>query len=267
MGLPKPVIPREHGAWAILLLPLMLGAVIAGRFTPAVLVLLASALFVFLSYTPARVLSRHLTDQRQAPGRLRQAAWWTALYLIPGIAGCVWLLAHGHHALLLPGALAMASFLAALFASCSMPKSIAGDLFSVVGLSLGAPAAYAVASGVLDRTAWLSYLMIVLFFGSSVFYVRMKINAIAVRRESLTWREKWALGKPNILYQSVVIGIVVALAFVQWSPRLVPLAFVPMIVHAFLGTIFLSRRVKLTTLGSLLVAQSVAFGALLVMVS
>ncbi|MCQ3976894.1 MAG: hypothetical protein DPW09_25990 [Anaerolineae bacterium] len=49
--------------------------------------------------------------------------------------------------------------------------SVVGELVGIVGLALGAPMAYYVASGQLDGTAIALWFINALYFGGTVFYV------------------------------------------------------------------------------------------------
>ncbi|GEM_PF-6814136 len=57
--------------------------------------------------------------------------------------------------------------------------------------------------------------------------------------------------------------VVVFVRHVQFSPVLL-LAFVPMVIHAVVGTVRLTRRVQFGRLGLLLLAHALLFAALLI---
>jgi len=142
-------------------------------------------------------------------------------------------------------------------------KMIATDLIAVAGLTLSGPSMYYVLTGTLDRTALSMYVLNFLFFGCSVFYVHMKIQASAAKKPGMAWREKLSLGKENLRYHAAVAAVVAILAYVQFIPIFAAVAFIPMVVHGVYGTIKLSSRVHFKKLGFLLLGQSVVFGILL----
>jgi len=84
MRIPPPIIPKEHGAWAVLFVPLLVGASIAGKFTLNVLWLALGTLAVFMSYVPVQTLLRACLVSPQTPARGRAAKFWAAAYLIFG---------------------------------------------------------------------------------------------------------------------------------------------------------------------------------------
>ncbi|MGH7495299.1 MAG: YwiC-like family protein [bacterium] len=81
MRIPPPIIPKEHGAWAVLLVPLLVGASVAGRFNLDVLYLTLSALSGFMSYVPVQTILRHFFVAPQGTEKLRAAIFWAASYL------------------------------------------------------------------------------------------------------------------------------------------------------------------------------------------
>jgi NAD/NADP transhydrogenase beta subunit len=166
--------------------------------------------------------------------------------------------------LLLPIAgFAAALFLVSLSLTRHKPKSITSDLAAVVGLTMTAPAAMYVLTGRLQTDTLLVWLLNVLFFGSSVFYVHMKIRATGLKKEMLTWRERLLIGHLNILYHLAVLIILTTLVQANHTPALAFVAFVPVSLHAFIGTMRLSSRVGFKKLGFLLLGQSLVFAILI----
>jgi hypothetical protein len=103
MKIPPPLIPKEHGAWAVLFVPLLVGASSAGRFTLDVLLLAFGTLAVFMSHVHVQSILRALLIAPQTPDRLRAAKFWAAVYLGLGalfmaplfLRGLSWLFAIG----------------------------------------------------------------------------------------------------------------------------------------------------------------------------
>ena len=79
----------------------------------------------------------------------------------------------------------------------------------------------------------------------------------------LSWSDKISIGKLNLLYHFVVVMAVLALVYLHFTTIIVLIAFVPMMVHAIVGTIRLSAQIRFRRLGYLLLAQSIAFAILL----
>lgn len=265
MLIPKPIITKEHGAWAVLLVPMIVGAAYANTFSWNVVWLALSALGVFLSYVPVHTLLRELAGIHQGKEKLAAAEFWTAAYLGFGVLFIVPLLYQQLWLLLLIGMYGAASFLGNFLLTRKIQKSIASDLTAVAGLTLSAPSAYYVTTGMLDTKALVLWLLHVLFFGCSVFYVHLKIRVSGMRKDSWRMREKLSVGWLNILYHMVVIILVTVLVFYHLTPSTIVLAFLPMVIHAIVGTVKLSHRIKFRNLGFMLLAHSVLFGIIFVL--
>ncbi|MEW5798691.1 MAG: YwiC-like family protein [Bacteroidota bacterium] len=265
MSIPKPIITKEHGAWAVLFVPMIVGAAYANSFSWNIVWLALSALGAFLSYVPVHTLLRELIGISQGKEKRTAAEIWAAIYLGFGVLFIVPLLYQQLWLLLLIGIIGAASFFGNFLLTRKIQKSIASDLTAVAGLTLSAPSAYYVTTGMLDAKALVLWLLNVLFFGCSVFYVHLKIRVSGMRKDSWHLWDKLSVGWLNILYHVVVIILITMLVFYHLTPSTVVLAFLPMVIHAIVGTVKLSHRVKFKNLGFMLLAHSVLFGIIFVL--
>ncbi|OQY32278.1 MAG: hypothetical protein B6243_07590 [Anaerolineaceae bacterium 4572_5.2] len=75
----SPPISKEHGSWAMLIIPLLLGTIIAPTWHWRTLLLLAAAVGFFLTRYPLSILvRRRKRDQDKRVYYLR----WTVIYLL-----------------------------------------------------------------------------------------------------------------------------------------------------------------------------------------
>lgn len=263
MMLPAPIIPKEHGAWAVLFVPLLVGASLAGRFTLALLWLALAVLGVFLSYVPMQLMLRTGFGVAPGSGKAAAARFWTTVYLGAGLLFLLPLLAQGKWALLGIGGLAALLFLANFLLVRGRTKTISSDLLATLGLTMTAPSGYYVVAGKLDFTAGWIWLLNFLFFGGGMVYVHMKLAASATKKPGLTLPEKFSLGWLNLAYHVLAVALVAVLAVNNWTPLFAVIAFVPMTVHAVYGTLKLSGSVHFRNLGLLLLLQAILFALLL----
>jgi len=230
---PKPPMPREHGAWGILLIPFATAVGVAGVWNLPVALLLVSILCFYVARTSFLKLNYR----------------WTAI-LLAGCAACTlplllvwklwWLAAFG--------------VVAAPLAFRKTERSITVQLLAVAGLTLTAPAAWYAATGKLELTALQLWLLNVLYFAGGVFYVRMHVAAAIARRA-----DKLRQGAATIIYHGV---LAVVAAF--WRP--VGLAFVPAIARAFVGVARLSPVLRIKRLGWTEVAYSITFAVVVILI-
>jgi len=260
MTLSKPIIPKEHGAWAILLVPLFIGAAHGGGWNWQVLLFLISSLGIFLGYLPAQTLLRAASSSQREGEDVRMARRWLLVYLSIAAVSILPVIVLSERWLLLPiGLVGMAIFVLNFFLTRGQGKTIPADLAAVVGLTLTAPAAYYVASGTFAATALVLWLLNILFFGSTVFYVHMRIRALAAKKVEWGWKDRFAYGGVNLAYHVVMVGILMLLAFNRLTPTFQLLAFAPMTLNAVWGTLRLASSVNLKKLGFTLLTHSLAF--------
>jgi hypothetical protein len=265
MSIPKPIITKEHGSWAVLFVPMVVGAAYSNTFSWNVVWLAFSALGVFLSYVPVHTLLREFIGIPQGRAKLTAAKFWAATYLGFGALLILPLLYQQLWLLLVIGIFGAASFFGNFLLTRKVQKSIASDLIAVAGLTLSAPSAYYAATGLLDTNAFVLWLLNLLFFGCSVFYVHLKIKTCGMRKDSWRVREKLSAGKLNILYHVIVVVLVLLLVMYRLTPATVIIAFFPMFIHAIIGTAKLGGRVQFKNLGLMLLGHSVLFGIALIL--
>jgi len=167
-SLAAPPLPREHGVWAWLLLPLVAGAAAAGNANAPLLLLAAAALAGFALRAPLEMGLRR-------PSQRRSYLTWSGLYAMAAVLTLTPLLFHYHRWGLLP--------LGATGATLALPVLLSrslryrwraqGELLVVAGLSILAPAAYYAATGDFDGQAAALWLPPALYGAGSIFYVRM----------------------------------------------------------------------------------------------
>jgi hypothetical protein len=259
----KPPMPREHGAWGILLIPFTTAVGVSGMFDLKIALLLVSILCFYVART----------------SYLKQNLKWTTL-LLAGSVVCVapllfvwrlwWLIAFGA--------------VAAPLAFRKTERSVDMQLVAVAGLTLTAPAAWYVATSQIDRRAWLLWLLNVLYFAGGVFYVKMHIAAAMAGRaiaphpdplpasgergeqqsRTLPARTRLRLGAPTL---GVYTALPVVLFALVWSGAIscwVTLAYAPVVVRAVAGVWRLSPSLRIKRLGWTEVAYSIVFAVILI---
>src|SRR5262245_37101437 len=169
----KLKLPKEHGAWAMLYVPFALGVAVAGWFSWPVLLLFGATTAMFISRESLLVWRRARNRGREA----KEAGMLLAIYLaIAALCGTPLILVWRLHWLIPLGLFGAALLLVnAEQATRLDERSIAGELLAICGLTLTAPASYYVARGMWDKIAIWLWLLSVLYFASSVFYIKLRI--------------------------------------------------------------------------------------------
>ena len=162
------MLPREHGAWAIVLAPLLIGFIAAPAFSPfAAGLFVLGAVAAFLIRTPLQALLTRRTDRR--------ALRWLALYVSLAMAAFIPLIVLMGRWHLLLFAIPVTVILAANLTAnlCGRRFDALNEAAGVMALCLTAPAAYYTASSVLGHQAWTLWLLCSAFFMGPIFYIKM----------------------------------------------------------------------------------------------
>ena len=245
-----PPIPREHGAWVMLLAPLVLGLAAAGNAPLLPSVLLASvSLSAFIAWEPAfRVLrGRPRPGDRAWTAALLSvlaAASWALLYWGPG-AGLLPLAAAGLAAGVAVGALRR-------LGRKRLDRTVLGEVLAVSGLTLTAPAAWVVATGELDSTAWWLWAASTAFFASGVMHVKTLMRC-ALHKSAWTREIHRRLCGPALLYHMLLGAAVVWAATEQPKAGFwIAAAYLPVVARGLYGGVRPARRMpRLVRIGAL----------------
>ena len=262
MKIPRIIIPREHGAWAVLLVPALSAAIVTQSVSRDFFLLQLCTLMVFMSTSPLHVILREFSDTPPERAKYLQARFWSAAYLASAFVFILPVLLHGHDRLIPIALLALAALAGNYFLTENSARTIPGDLAAVVGLTLTGPASYYVLTGAFDREAFILWVFNFLFFAYCIFYVHEKIKAAATKKSALAFREKLSLGRLLIGYQIFAAAILVILFVGNVTPEYSLIAFVPMSTQGIYGTLNLSGRVRFRNLGYALLFQALLFALL-----
>jgi hypothetical protein len=258
------VVPREHGAWGMLLVPLVTGAAVGivagGRVTP-VLLLTAAVLALFWLRTPVEswLGTNAVRVQTQEERRLvSRVVFPLATVATVTASALFW---HGkNRELIWLGMIAGAAFAAQIFLKrMGRTTRVAAEVVGALALTSTAPAAYCVAMGRLDVKAWALWLVNWLFAADQIHFVWLRIRG--ARAAGLS--EKLTVGR-SFLAGQIVICAMLALAYrFKWLPELTLIAFVPVL---FRGVVWFAKRpqpIVVRRLGWTELAHAVAFGVML----
>ncbi len=258
------VVPREHGAWGMLLVPLLTGASVGllrgGHWLPLLpLTVMALALFwmrtpveSWLGTTPLRAQTE--TERRAASHAI------LALGAVAGLALAALLWGRTRKGLLLLGAVAGAAFVVqAGLKKLGRKTRMAAQVAGALGLTATAPAAYYVVTGQFDLQAYSLWLANWLFAGEQIHFVQLRIRAARAASRG----EKLARGRIYLAGQILLVCVL----WLAWRLGLVPglalVAFVPVFVRGMTWFVRRPRALAVRRLGWTELGHAVAFGILL----
>ncbi len=261
----RPPLPREHGAWAMFIAPLVvgIGAIPSPRLEAgaggAVLFALTAFGFFLLRFPLTLAIKARTPDARASALR------WSALYAALTLACGAALLISTRLWLLVPlgflgfGTLGFYLWLVARRAE----TSVWGEWIGIAGLALGAPGAYLVGAGAPDATAIALYALCALYFGGTVLYIKFKVREQS-RLVPKTFAEKLWAGRASIVYHALVFALVAYCAATGALPALTVIAFGLPICKVIGGVLRQPARLNVRRLGFVEMGFTVAFVAVMV---
>ncbi len=228
------IVPREHGAWGLLLVPMVTGAGVALRQASHIfplILLLTAALALFWLRTPLENLLG--TTAMRAQTLEESHALRSFIVLLAGIAGLALagLLWAGRNFDLWPlGAAVAAAFIAqAILKKVSRRTRMLSEMVGTIGLAASAPAAYYVITGEFNATAWMLWLANILFAGDQIHYVQLRIHTAKVQG----FRAKLAHGWAFALGQALMTAIITVACLARLMPPIASLAFAPLLFRGW----------------------------------
>jgi hypothetical protein len=224
------ILPREHGAWGLLLVPMVTGAGIAFRESSRVLpatLLLISALALFWLRTPVESLLGTSALRAQTNDERRSVTIVIAILAAVAALSVGTLLWAWHNPLLwLIGAVAGAAFLGqALLKKLGRSTRMLSEMVGTIGLTAAAPAAYYVVTGKFGLTACILWMANLIFAGDQIHYVQLRIHTARVEGFKNKLMRGWTfaagqLAMTVVLTIACLVGIIPAIASVAFSPLL-----------------------------------------------
>jgi hypothetical protein len=258
--------PREHGAWGILLVPLITGAAI-GYYSPdtlfplILLVLAALALFCLRTPLESWMETSAVRPQTSAEHRAVLVSILTSAGLaVAALALVIWL-QRAWDLFLLGAAVGGIFLLQTVLKRLGRNSRLRAQLAGSLGLTSTAAAAYYVASGKLDATAFALWGANWLFAVNQIHFVQLRIHAarLTSRAEKLKRGRTFLSGEVLSL---IILGIVWRLGYL---PGLAILAFAPILLRgAFWPLSARSEPLQVRRLGVIELAHAIAFGVLLI---
>ena len=177
-SLAPPPLPREHGAWTMLAIPVVLGLGAGGARSEAAWLVPVATVLVFLAHHAIVPWAQRARDGKPSPAGYasRRKVWGVAYLAAAAIVFEGAVLAATSEArgpfLAIAGAAAMLGAAYAVAAVLGHARSIVPETLGLMGVSLGAPMMAAAAGRPLDRALFGPAALALGYFLSSVAYVR-----------------------------------------------------------------------------------------------
>ncbi|WML43363.1 YwiC-like family protein [Neobacillus sp. PS3-40] len=217
----KLFLPKQHGAWAMAIIPFWLG-VVEGGFVWEHIPFFIGWLFLYLSTYPMLLLFKKK--------KLMFYSKWTAIYLVPAILILLFPLAK-NFSIIYFGLLMIPFFIInAFYSSQNNDRSLMNDFSAIFAFSIVSLGSSFLGNGIVTAEAILIFFSSVLFFVGSTFYVKTMI------------REK---NNPQFKWISWAFHVLIPIVWFVLGYWIVALAFIPSMLRAigFYGKTLSAKKV------------------------
>jgi YwiC-like protein len=259
------VLPREHGAWGILLVPLVTGATVAllrgGSLLP-ILLFLPASLSLFCLRTPAEALLGTAAQRIDNAAERRLVILAVAGYSAVACGALAALLWNGKNSgLLMLGAIAAASFGAqAVLRRLGRATRMVSQIAGLIGLTSTATGAYYVSTGRLDTIALMIWAANWLFAANQVHMVQLRIHNAKVAGFS----QRLALGWKFLAGEMLTVALLLVFFHFRLLPKMSVIAFHPMLLRGAAWFFKKPRPLHVHRLGWMELGFALIFGVMFV---
>lgn len=246
-------LPKEHGAWAMLYVPMVAGALVAGEFNLRVVWLFFSTSFLFIARESLLAWWRARHRGQAQPQAFKTLFIYTAM---AGVCGAPLVLVYKLY-WLMPMAAATAGllFYNAVQATRREDRTIAGEVMAILGMTLTAPATYYAARGAWAAEALWLWALCALYFTSSVFYVKLRVHWLNRRKQEQRRQSWWRCA----IYHTCLLAVLVTIAATGNLSLLVLVAFAPVLGRSFWHLAKPAERINLKRIGVTEIVYSLVF--------
>lgn len=252
----KLKLPREHGAWAMVYVPFVLGVAVAGTVNLAVVLLLVATSALFISRESLLVWWRAQKRGRQTQSAADSQRLLLIYLLVAALTGLPLILGYKFYGLLLFGLLgATLLILNGWKATDFEDRTVQSELLAIAGMTMTAPAAYYVASGQWGpKTFWL-WALSAAYFASSVFYVKLRVSGLHAKKPDDKQRARWQCA----IYHGFLLASLLALAFTRSLSLFLLIAFAPVLARTAWSLFKPSSQLNLKRIGIAEIIYSLIF--------
>ena len=252
-------IPHEHGAWGMLYIPFLSATFCAGVFDLKLLLAFLVITVAFFLQQPLLTAIRLYPGRGSNPERFQFLLRWSAVYavLLAGLFGILYWLLRDQRIFIFAAIGAGVFFAHLQLKTERLDRKIVGEAVSVLGLTLSAPFTWLVVTGKLDPFAFLLWGLNIVYFVSSLFYVRLRVTRAIKKRNPAVAAKQCAV------YHLAVLLLLSAAVSFEFLSVVVLLAFLPILLRAGWAVFSADSSLNLQRIGWMEVGLSLIFVALL----
>ncbi|HEY7404794.1 MAG TPA: YwiC-like family protein [Candidatus Angelobacter sp.] len=258
------VVPREHGSWALWLLPLISGSIVGAFSAPHSSIVPALwfslvAVCAFLMHQPLESLLGASVLRLRSLREQRVAVFWIIGLTALAVWGVLELLRLHRALIFVFAAVALGSFALSAWFGRTRSLRVSKQHIGALGLTATAAGSYYVTSGRINETAIMLWLLACLFASSQIEYVQLRLRTARIKSRRQKIRAGWEVCFLHVL---LLGGIIAVQAAIRATP-LFDLLFVPAAARLAIWMGRPARPLQLYVLGISELFQSILFTIIL----
>lgn len=228
----KLVIPKQHGAWAMLVIPFLLGAYIGG-FSWIHIPLFIGWLCLYLATYPLLMAMKN----KRKPFYIK----WFALYFAAAAVILLFPLIYRWEIIYFGMAMTPFFLINIYYGKKKKDRAFFNDLAAIAVFCIGGLASSFIVSGEITKEAFITIMLCFLFFVGSTFYVKTMI------------REK---NNPNYKWLSWGFHVFLMIGLVATEYAVFIIAYIPSVIRA---VYFYGKKMPILKIGLIEVGNAVYF--------
>ena len=201
-------MPKQHGAWAMLIIPFWLG-VAASEFLWSHIAFFIGWLFLYLATYPMLLLFKKK--------KISYYTKWTAIYITPAIILLLVPLIVRPSIIIFGLAMIPFFFINAYYSAKNNERALGNDLSAIIVFAIAGLASSYLSSGEINSLAITGFITTILFFIGCTFYVKTMIR----EKKNVTY--KWI---------SWIFHTAVIIAWIIVGEWIIAIAFMPSLIRA-----------------------------------
>lgn len=236
----KPVMPNQHGAWAMLVIPFLL-SVVLGNPKLGHIPLFLAWLFLYLCTYPSLMALKRTKKQKHFMK-------WFFIYMILAIFFLIYPILSEPRLIYFGFAMVPFFLINMYYSRKKQDRALINDIIAVINFGIGGLATYFYGTGEIDQTAVTIFLLIFLYFLGTIFYVKTMIRE-----------------KKNIVYKYISWGYHIGLEVVLIVIGQFGLAL-SYLFSTIRAIVLYGRKVSIKTIGVTEIVSSVFFTVIVLLV-
>lgn len=253
---PKPLIPKEHGAWGMLYVPFFSSFLLLKYIKIEYILFFFLISLFFLSKEPIETFIRTI-KLKNSKGKIfyDSISLMILYYVFIGFITLLLVFKYRLKLLIYFGIIGLLLLIINIyFVLKKKERTFIGEISAIAGLSLSAPAGYYSLTGSIDFKAIILWILNGIFFISSVFYVKLRVSFF-IRNEEKIRKSKMLC----LIYHLFLFLFIVSLILGKKISYFVFFSFMPVIVRGILPLIFEPSRFNIKKIGITELVYSLIF--------